>query len=102
MRTANPALNDRYFEAAAAAAPRSNVMTVNGAALKTGVLTAILVAAGGLSWSLVFPGGVGPGAAVDRTAALVSVLGGRLVGLVCCLVMCFSPKTSPVLAPVYA
>src|SRR5438034_101044 len=101
MRTANPALNDRYFAAAAEAAPRSNVMTVNGAAMKTGLLAAVLVAAGGLSWSLVFPGGVGPDATINRDYALLFVLGGLFGGLVASLVIIFAPRTSPVLAPVY-
>ena len=80
MRTANPALSDRYFAAEAAAAPRSTVMTVNGAAVKTGILAAVLLAAGGLSWSLVFPGGVGPDATVNRDYALLFVLGGAFGG----------------------
>jgi hypothetical protein len=52
MRTANPALNERYFEAEAIDAPRTNVMTVNGTVIRVGVLAAILIAAGGLAWSL--------------------------------------------------
>src|SRR5205085_12431358 len=102
MRTANPALNDRYFAAEAEAAPRSNVMTVNGAAAKTGLLAAILLAAGGLSWSLVFPGGVGPDATVNRDYALLFILGGLVGGLVFALITIFAPRAAPVTAPLYA
>lgn len=106
MRTANPALNDAAFESEAMSAGRSSVMTVNGAVMKTGVLVALLLAAAGVSWAFCFPHGVGAGfdpvKDVNRNFAIAAVLGGALVGFLCALVLCFSPKLAPALAPVYA
>src|SRR5207247_2415692 len=102
VRTANPALSDRIFESEAATAPRSATMTVNGAVMKTGILAAVLVAAGGLSWMMVFPAGVGPDATVNHDNALLFVLGRVFGGLVAAMVTIFAPRAAPVSAPVYA
>lgn len=102
MRTANPALNDAAFRSESYDSPRSQTMTVNGAVLKTGILTALLLAAAGVSWSIVFPNGVGDGMSVNRPAMLMSIFGGLIVGFIASLVICFSPKTSPYVAPIYA
>jgi uncharacterized YccA/Bax inhibitor family protein len=99
MRTANPALSDRYFAAEAQTAPRSNVMTVNGAVVKTGILSALLVAAGGLAWTLVRPAG---SEGFDPTYRMLFGLGAPLAGFVVALITCFFPKASPVTAPLYA
>lgn len=103
MRTANPALNEKYFHDESVSMPRGATMTVQGAAVKTGVLTVILVAAAAVAWNFVFPEGIaGANPYVNRTAMLGCLLGGCLGGLVLALVISFAPKTAPFLSPVYA
>jgi uncharacterized YccA/Bax inhibitor family protein len=102
MRTANPALNDAAFRQAVFEAGRTNVMTVNGAVIKTGVLVGLLLVAAAASWHFVFPDGVGPGMTVNREYAVPFLLGGLLIGAVSGLVLAFVPKLAPTLAPVYA
>ncbi|QEL17358.1 Bax inhibitor-1/YccA family protein [Limnoglobus roseus] len=104
MRTANPALNDRAFYTESRSMDRSNVMTVNGAVAKTGFLTALLLAAAGVSWHLIFPMGVGAGGTTDvnRDYALGLTAGGLIGGLLASLVIIFSPRSSPIAAPIYA
>jgi uncharacterized YccA/Bax inhibitor family protein len=102
MRTANPALTGQIFETQAAAAPQAAVMTVNGAVVKTGILTAVLLAAAGLSWTMVFPAGIGPDARVNQEYATIFVLGGVFGGLITAFATIFVPRISPVTAPVYA
>src|SRR5438046_1338414 len=104
MPTGNPALSEKYFRDEAATGARSDTMTVQGTAIKTGVLTAIMVAVAAVVWGMVFPQGIA-GAAdpfVNREAMLGCLLGGGLGGFVLCLIICFAPKSSPVLAPLYA
>jgi uncharacterized YccA/Bax inhibitor family protein len=102
MRSANPALTDRAFEAAAYedGRSRSSVMTVNGAVLKTFFLVGLLVVAGGVSWAMTYPNGLEQGA--NPTYRIGFLLGGLLGGLVTGLILIFAPKAAPILAPVYA
>jgi uncharacterized YccA/Bax inhibitor family protein len=100
MRTANPALNERYFEAEAIDAPRTNVMTVNGTVIRVGVLAAILIAAGGLAWSLVNPAGLQ--GAPDPTFRLIFGPGALILGFIFALVTIFVPRAAPITAPIYA
>lgn len=100
MRTANPALDDRVFEAASVEGGRSNVMTVNGAVVKTGVLTALLVAAGGLAWTLVHP--TDGSMAYDPAYRALFGIGAPIAAFIVALVTCFAPRVSPVTAPLYA
>lgn len=103
MRTANPALSDRYFleeSEASYAAPSASVMTINGAVTKTALLTGVLIICGAVSWSMVSP--------VDGTQAsnpmyrMLFGLGAPILGLVVALITCFFPKASPITAPIYA
>lgn len=100
MPTSNPALSGRIFESEALSAPRSNVMTVNGAAVKTGVLAVLAVLAGGLAWSLVHP--ESGSHAYDPTYRMLFGIGAPLGAFVFAIVTCFAPKASPVTAPIYA
>lgn len=102
MRSSNPALSDRTFQSAAYEDGRavSNAMTVNGAVIKTAFLVGLLVVAGGVAWSMVFPQGLaGP---IEQTYRIGFLLGGLLGGLAAALVLMFAPRAAPVLAPVYA
>jgi uncharacterized YccA/Bax inhibitor family protein len=101
MRTSNPALSERTFLEESRGRDRSGVMTVNGAVAKTGFLIALLLAAGGFAWHMVFPLGV-TGSAPRMDYAMGFVLGGLFGGLLTSIVMFFSPRVAPVAAPAYA
>ncbi|CAN5576559.1 Bax inhibitor-1/YccA family protein [soil metagenome] len=114
MATGNPALNEKYFQQEASTGERTSVMTVQGAAIKTMVLTAILVAAAAVSWGIVFPHGISSPSGmttaagkvippeVNHTAMVGFLAGGSIVALILGLIMCFRPKAAPVCAPLYA
>src|SRR4051812_10883704 len=105
MATANPALNVNTFRGEAAV-PHSGAMTVQGAAIKTCVLLAILTAVAAVTWGVVFPEGIRASAdkapVVNSTAMMAALLGGGIGGLVLCLIICFAPKSAPILSPLYA
>jgi uncharacterized YccA/Bax inhibitor family protein len=115
---ANPALNDKRFEAvreewepgwAAPAAggtqvsegtpppaARTGVMTANSTFAKTFVLFLLVLAGGAFGWSQV---GVGPANDVEIPGwTWIFLIGAFVVAMVCI----FKPKASPFLAPLYA
>ena len=110
MRTANPALNAESFAGAYGGAL---AMTIEGTALKTLVLLAILVATGAFTWVQTV-GGFDATTNVVREANRVHsisgvpgyvwgyVLVGSLGGLIVALVTTFKKEWSPVTAPLYA
>src|ERR1044071_4646823 len=67
-------------------------MTMQGFVNKLGVLLALLLVSGGLTWNV---------ASHDAEAAMGLLLGGCVVGLVLALVTAFVPKVSPFTSPVY-
>lgn len=106
MRTANPALNEKTFEAFArdaAALERADRMTLEGTATKTGYLLAVLAFCFSITWRKVMAGVVpesGLGAGLQT--AMPWVLGGLLGGAVLFLVMMVARSTIPWLATPYA
>lgn len=102
MRTANPVLREETFapqnwggimsELSSAKAP-SATMTIRGTVAKTGVLLLMCVAAALGAAHLVANGQVAPP---------IFWIGGLLGGLVLGLIIAFVPKSSPVLATLYA
>jgi uncharacterized YccA/Bax inhibitor family protein len=115
MATGNPTLNESVFEREAYGPDRGARMTVQGAALKTGILLTILVAAAAFSWGMVFPHGIGnPSQAtgvgtvafhktqINREAMIGFLAGGAIGGLVLSLIISFWAKSAPFLAPIYA
>ncbi|MGI9015836.1 MAG: Bax inhibitor-1/YccA family protein [Euzebya sp.] len=100
MRTSNPALSESAFNRLGqteggftTSAPyiQTGVFTVEGAIYKTGLLLAILIAAG-----------VAAGILVPVSAYLPVLIGCSIVGLVMVLGISFKPNLAPTLAPVYA
>lgn len=87
-KTSNPALNEDVFSDAARSRVGQDVMTLDGAANKTGILLAICICSAAMSWVT----GLGIG------VCLVSAL----VAFVVALVLIFNPPLSVFLAPVYA
>jgi uncharacterized YccA/Bax inhibitor family protein len=84
----------RIFEKVGSVAPGAGVMTINGTITKTGLMLLLVIAAAAYTWNLVV--GADPGRAGILTAV------GAIGGFVMALVTVFSPKSSPVTAPVYA
>lgn len=72
----------------------SDTLTVEGTATKTGFLGLVLLAAFALTWHYL------------QTSELMVpwpiLIGGSLGGFVVALIICFSPKTAPILSPAYA
>jgi uncharacterized YccA/Bax inhibitor family protein len=101
MRTANPALQERTFHESAMSSDRAGVMTINGTVAKTGILTALLLAAAGLSWAVIFPNGVGS-RTIQFNYAILFLAGGGIGALILSIVLFFSQRLAPALAPVYA
>jgi uncharacterized YccA/Bax inhibitor family protein len=70
-------------------------MTVKGSVIKTFLLIAMTIFAASFTWYTVF-------AANNPAAVLPWLWGGLIGGIVFALIICFAPKTSPYLAPLYA
>lgn len=110
MRTNNPALNDDVFLDAAREAGETQVMTLEGTVLKTGVLLCLLMIAAGYTWQQTQA--ALPMATVLATEAgsrlstpsnvYVFMLAGMVGGFVVSLITIFMPRVSPFTAPVYA
>ena len=83
IRTSNPTLKDKIFEAASG----TGVMTLGGTLLKTGVLFLLMVATAIYGW---------------QSASMGVMLLGAIGGLILALVTSFKPDWSPVTAPLYA
>jgi uncharacterized YccA/Bax inhibitor family protein len=105
MRTSNPTLNQNTFARSdwsmtpdiarveGAASRRASTMTLGGTITKTGVLFSLCVVSATVAWSMAREG-----------SALAPAVGwgGLIAAVVAALVLFFAPKTSPVLAPIYA
>ena len=94
MQSSNPAFNENllsHFDHAGIRS-RSTTMTVQGTALKSFVLLAILMTAAAWSWTTAAAGDLGPG----------MVLGAGIGGFVLALITIFKPTLAPWTSPVYA
>jgi uncharacterized YccA/Bax inhibitor family protein len=94
MRSGNPALNENVFRNAASAWSDTNsqVMTLNGVVLKTGLLLAILAFTGVFTWQQYLAGAsVGP-----------YMIGGAIGGLIFAMITIFKPTAAPWTSPLYA
>jgi uncharacterized YccA/Bax inhibitor family protein len=93
--SSNPAMKERIFEKAVLVNSSSETMTVKGSVIKTFMLIALVILAASYTWSLVFD-------AFNPAAVNPWLWGGLISGLVLALIICFAPKTSPYLSPLYA
>jgi uncharacterized YccA/Bax inhibitor family protein len=91
-RTSNPVMRASAFERAFKANPSGEVMTLDGAVNKIGILLFILVAASLFSFTATTSGGSGLG----FTAI------GAIGGFILAMITIFSPQRAPITAPMYA
>ncbi|MDR2383362.1 MAG: Bax inhibitor-1/YccA family protein [Prevotellaceae bacterium] len=93
--SSNPAMKESIFEKVALVSSPTGTMTVKGSVIKTFMLIAMTILAASYTWYIVFY-------ANNPTAVTPWLWGGLISGLVLALIICFAPKTSPYLAPLYA
>jgi uncharacterized YccA/Bax inhibitor family protein len=93
--SSNPAMKESIFEKVALVESPSGTMTVKGSVIKTFLLIAMTILAASYTWYTVFN-------ANNPNAVTPWLWGGLISGLVLALIICFAPKTSPYLAPLYA
>lgn len=95
MRTGNPALNEKTFQALSKeSVDAGSLMTVQGTAWKTLILLGLCAATAGVTWTRAIEG--------NLPAAMPLVLGGAIGGLIVALVTAFMPRWSAFTAPLYA
>ena len=92
MQSSNPAFNDNLLAQFDHAATRSTSMTVQGTALKSMILLAILSVAAAWSWSTASSGDLGQG----------MLIGAGIGGFVLALITIFNPMIAGWTSPVYA
>src|SRR5580704_7920124 len=108
LETSNPAFRADAFRQARAESNGSGVMTVQGAAIKTLILVGIMLAAATFTWSQCLQTAVGEysGETVTRFvptgSATLFMIGGAIGGFIVSLITIFSPRSSPITAPIYA
>jgi len=98
MRTANPALNDKTFQAFGSYAESNQVMTLQGTVNKTGILLLLAVFTAAIAWSKFDP--INPGETLGGVKMLMAV--GAIGGLIFGLMTAMKPTWAPATAPIYA
>ncbi|MCA9117219.1 MAG: Bax inhibitor-1/YccA family protein, partial [Planctomycetaceae bacterium] len=95
MRSGNPVLSEKMLDRYGyGAATSSGTMTVQGTALKTGMLLVLVAAAAAFTWFRFEQ--IGP------QAAMPWMMGGLIVGFVLAIITCFKVDWAPWTSPLYA
>jgi uncharacterized YccA/Bax inhibitor family protein len=94
MRSSNPVMTGKIYDKVAGTGTGTTTMSINGTINKIGLMLLLVIGAAAYTWNMVT--GVNPGNA--STLAIVGAIGGFIMALV----TVFSPKSSPVTAPIYA
>lgn len=94
-KSGNPTLKDSVFDKVGRAADSSNEMTIDGAIGKTGILLALVVLGGMLTWNMY-------GSLAYQGYIMPLLWLGLIGGFVLALVISFKPTTASYLSPVYA
>lgn len=92
MRSGNPVLKEDTFTQDVMAGDTSEVMTLPGTALKTGVALALVVTSAAYTYHLVRTG----------QPAQVLMIGGGVAGFILALITCFKRTWAPFTTPLYA
>ncbi|MDR1339053.1 MAG: Bax inhibitor-1/YccA family protein [Prevotellaceae bacterium] len=93
--SSNPAMRESVFKKVALDSSSTGTMTVKGSVIKTFMLIAMTIFAASFTWYTAFY--------ANNPSAVTSWLwGGLISGIVLALIICFAPKTSPYLSPLYA
>jgi uncharacterized YccA/Bax inhibitor family protein len=101
IRTTNPTLNDRVFEKETRHFQDTNMMTLNGTVVKTGLLIILLLVTAGISASQMW--GVLKQPTGDRPGWIIGgLMAAAIGGAVLAFVTCFVPRWSSITAPLYA
>lgn len=95
MKTSNPAFREKTF-AEAAQGLRGDVMTLDGTAVKTGILGLICLATASWPWHMFFT------SHVSTSAMMPYLLVGSLGGFIVALITIFKNQAAPITAPLYA
>ena len=95
MRSSNPAFREKVFSEAAQGF-RGETMTLDGTALKTGVLGALVVLSAAWPWHLFFSCHVSTGELMPY------LLGGSIGGFLVAMLTIWKKTIAPVTAPLYA
>lgn len=93
--SSNPAMKESIFEKATLAGSPDGVMTIKGSVVKTFLLVFMTILAASFTWNM-----VSGGSAISSITPWI--WGSVISGFVLALIICFRPKTSPYLAPLYA
>ncbi len=93
-RSSNPVLSENIFRRTAAAADRSEVMTVRGTVNKIFIMLLLVVLGAGYTWKFMQSG--------NLSSLTTYMWIGAIGGFITALVTVFKPNWSPVSAPVYA
>jgi uncharacterized YccA/Bax inhibitor family protein len=94
MRTSNPALNEKAFRNSRAQ-ESSSAMSIQGTVNKTVIMLGILFCTATLTWHQFQKTG-------DPSTVMPWMMIGAIGGLILSLVIIFSNKTAPYMAPIYA
>ncbi|MDR1129535.1 MAG: Bax inhibitor-1/YccA family protein [Prevotellaceae bacterium] len=93
--SSNPAMKENVFKKVALDSSSTGTMTVKGSVIKTFMLIAMTIFAASFTWYTVFN-------ANNPSSVTPWLWGGLISGIVLALIICFAPKTSPYLSPLYA
>ncbi len=87
IKSSNPALNENIFREVAGT--DSSTMTIQGTVNKTGILLALVMAAGAITWNMGY-------------ASFPLMILGGIAGFVLALITVFKKTAAPITAPLYA
>lgn len=94
MRTSNPTLSDKAFEADRSKAG-GEVMTINGTVNKTGILLCLLWVSAIYTWEKTF-------SAANPQELYPWMIGGAIIGFIVAMITMFKKTLAPITAPIYA
>lgn len=96
LRSANPTLQSDTFSTQERSFGDEHAMTIQGVAIKTGLLLLLVLFSAAWTWNLFFKAGGNP------SAVSTWIVIGAIVGFILALVTVFKKTWSPITAPLYA